>query len=187
MASADPGRTNNDCGPSSCRNKRKEYQMKRNLMKCAVALTVVLSTAFPLFAAGNDGVTVDLKGQKVVKASDGKEKFTSADAAKPGDVIEYKAVYRNSGKIAATDIRADIPIPLGTEYLPGSAKPATFKASLDGKGYAPVPLKRKVTLPSGKTEMQEVPSGEYRFIRWELKSLAPGKSSTFILRVKLST
>lgn len=161
--------------------------MIRKLMICVSALAVTCALAFPVLAAKTGDVTINLQGQKVVKGSDGKEKFVSADKAKPGDIIEYKAVYRNSGKIAATDVQAVIPVPLGTEYLPGSAKPATVKGSLDGKEYAPVPLKRKVTLPSGKTEMREVPSDEYRSIRWDLKTLAPGKSSTFSLRVKLST
>ena len=65
-----------------------------------------------------------MKHQKIVRGADGKENYTSADSAKPGDVIEYKAVYRNKGKKAATNLLATIPVPLGTDYLTGSAKPA---------------------------------------------------------------
>ena len=158
---------------------------KQTKFVSALAMTVAL--AVPVFAAQPGGVVIDLIGQKVVNGADGKEKFESSDKAKPGEVIEYKAVYRNTGKIKATDVLATIPIPLGTEYLSGSAKPAKVMASLDGKEYAPVPLKREVTLPSGKKEMRTVPYEEYRFIRWELKSLDPGKSATVSLRVRLST
>jgi uncharacterized repeat protein (TIGR01451 family) len=156
-------------------------------MNGALVLAFTLTAAFPLFAADKEGIVVDMKHQKIVKGADGKEKSASAESAKPGDVIEYKAVYRNNGKIAATDVLATIPVPLGTEYLPGSAKPAKVMASLDGKEYASVPLKREVTLPSGKKEMRAVPYEEYRFIRWELKSLDPGKSTAVSLRVRLAT
>jgi uncharacterized repeat protein (TIGR01451 family) len=161
--------------------------MMHKLMKIVSALAVTFALAFPVSAAETGGVVVDLQGHKVVKGADGKEKFESADKAKPGDIIEYKAVYRNKGKVAAANALATIPVPLGTDYLPGSAKPAKVLASLDGKEYAPAPLKREVTLPSGEKEMRTVPYGEYRFIRWELKTLDPGKSATVSLRVRLST
>ncbi len=159
----------------------------KKLMSFVLALAVTLATAFPLLAADQGSVAVELKGQKVVKATAGKEKFESAEKAKPGDVIEYRAVYRNKGKSAATSVLATIPVPLGTEYIPGSAKPAKVTASIDGKEYAPVPLKRKVTLPSGQTEMRPVPYNEYRFVRWELKKLSPAESATVSMRVKIST
>ena len=161
--------------------------MKLKLMNAALALALTLATAFPLFAAEKEGVVVDMKHQKIVRGADGKENYTSADSAKPGDVIEYKAVYRNKGKKAATNLLATIPVPLGTDYLTGSAKPAKVMASLDGKEYAPVPLKKEVTLSSGKKELREVPYGEYRFLRWNLKTLEPGKNATVSMRVKIST
>jgi uncharacterized repeat protein (TIGR01451 family) len=159
--------------------------MKRKIISIILALAVALA-GIPALAADKGDLAVDLKGQRVVKTTDGKEKFESAEKAKPGDVIEYKAVYRNKGKNPAGELKATIPVPLGTEYIPGSAKPAAVTASLDGKEYAPVPLKKKVTLASGKTEMRDVPYDEYRFVRWELKTLEPGKSATVSLRVKIS-
>jgi uncharacterized repeat protein (TIGR01451 family) len=156
-------------------------------MKSAVALALTVAIAVPVLAADSANVVVDLKGQKVLKGAGGKEKFESADKARPGDVIEYKAVYRNTGKKTAANVLATIPVPLGTGYIPGSAKPVKTVASVNGTDYAPVPLKKKVSLPSGKEEMREVPYEEYRFIRWELKSLEPGKSATFSMRVRIST
>ncbi len=156
------------------------------LTKLIGALAVTCALALPALAAEPAGVTVDLKGQKVVKA-DGKEKFESADKAKPGEVIQYTAVYKNKGKKDAASVLATIPVPLGTEYLPGTAKPADVTASLDGKEFAPLPLKRKVRLPSGKEEMRDVPYEEYRAIRWNVKTLGAGKSATVSLRVKIST
>jgi uncharacterized repeat protein (TIGR01451 family) len=161
--------------------------MKLKWMKCLFTVAVATMIAIPAVAADKGDVTVQLTGQKVVKDASGKEKFASADRAKPGEVIEYKAVYRNNGKTAATNVLATIPVPLGADYLPGSAKPADISASLDGKEYAPAPLKRKVKLPSGKEEVRDVPAGEYRSLRWSLKALEPGKSTTVNMRVRLST
>ena len=161
--------------------------MKHKIMSSALALALTVAIAFPVLAADTANVVVDLKGQKVVKGADGKEKFESASEAKPGEVIEYKAVYRNNGKRKVTDVLAVVPVPMGTEYISGSAKPAQVTASLNGKEYAPVPLKRKVTLPSGKEELQAVPYEEYRFLRWDLKTLSPGQSVPVSIRVRIST
>lgn len=161
--------------------------MRFKLVNFVIAVMAVVFIALPVMAADQGAVAVDLKGQKVVKGTAGKEKFENAEKAKPGDVIEYRAVYHNKGKNAATNVLATIPVPLGTEYIPGSAKPAKVTASTDGTEYAPVPLKRKVTLPTGQTEMRPVPYEEYRFIRWDLKKLSPAESATVSMRVKIST
>ena len=161
--------------------------MKHKFMSFTIAAAALIFIALPVVAAENEGVTVELTNRKAVAVSSGKEKFESAEKAKPGDVIEYKAVYRNKGKNPAANVMATIPVPLGTEYIPGSAKPSKVMASSDGKEYAPVPLKKKVTLPSGQTEMRAVPYEEYRFMRWELKKLSPAESATVSMRVKIST
>jgi uncharacterized repeat protein (TIGR01451 family) len=161
--------------------------MKHKWIKYLFVAAVATLLAIPAVAANKGDVVVELTGKKVLKNAAGKEMFETADKAKPGDVIEYKAVYRNKGKTAADNLLATIPVPLGTDYLPGSAKPADVSASLDGKEYAPAPLKRKVKLPSGKEELRDVPAGEYRSLRWSLKALEPGKSATVSMRVRVST
>lgn len=160
--------------------------MRFKLTRFIVFALAALCVAFPAVAADKGTVAVTLTGQKVVKGPDGKEKFESADKAKPGDIIMYKAVYQNKGKEMAADVKATIPVPPGTEYVAGSAVPPQVMASVDGKDYAPVPLKRKVKLPSGKEELRNVPIEDYRFIRWDLKTLAPGKNATVSMKVKIS-
>jgi uncharacterized repeat protein (TIGR01451 family) len=152
-----------------------------------IIMIAAVFTAFPVLAADKGSVAVELTGRKVVKDASGKEKFESAEKAKPGDIIEYRAVYRNKGKKPVTNVKGTIPVPQGTEYIAGSAVPSPVTASLDGKEYAPVPLKRQVKLPSGKEETMEVPYAEYRLIRWDLKTLAPGKNASVSMRVKIST
>jgi uncharacterized repeat protein (TIGR01451 family) len=161
--------------------------MKLKWMKYLIIAAVATLIAIPAVAADKGDVVVELTGRKVLKGVAGKEKFESADTAKPGDTIEYRAVYRNKGNKKVTDLFATIPAPAGMEYLPGSANPAKVSASLDGKEFSQVPLKREVTLPSGKTEKRDIPYAEYRFIRWEIKTLAPGQSVPVSMRVKMST
>ena len=161
--------------------------MKLRFINSALVALAALLIAFPVLAADKGGLSVELTGKKVIKEANGKEKFENASAAKPGDIIEYQAVYHNKGKKKVTDVHAIIPVPVGTDYIPGSARPAKISASLDGKDYAPAPLKRKVKLPSGKEELKEVPATEYRFIRWGLKTLAPGQSVPVSVRVRIST
>jgi uncharacterized repeat protein (TIGR01451 family) len=161
--------------------------MKHLWIKCLFFAAVAALLAIPAVAADKGSVTVKLTSHKVVSTTSGKDKLERADKAKPGDVIEYKAVYHNKGKGNATNVKGIIPIPKGTAFIPGSAKPAQITASLDDKKYSIPPLKRKVTLPSGKVELRDVPYEEYRSIRWDLKTLPPGKSAAVSMRVKIST
>jgi len=72
----------------------------------------------------------------------------------------------------------------GMAYVAGSAAPAKVMASLDGKQYAPVPLTRTVDR-DGKHVTETVPVAEYRFLRWQLGELAPGRSATVSSRMRL--
>src|SRR6478672_1529447 len=67
-------------------------------------------------------LNVSLAAQKVVVA-EGKESLVPADKAKPGDVIEYKALYKNGGKTALHDLAATVPIPVGLSLVENSPQP----------------------------------------------------------------
>jgi uncharacterized repeat protein (TIGR01451 family) len=129
-------------------------------------------------------VETRLEGRKVVVAADGKETFAAADAAKPGDVLEYAATYRNKSRDAITNLAATMPIPGNTEYVPGSARPATAKASIDGRTFADMPLKRKV-MRDGKEIEEQVPYSEYRYLRWTPGALAAEQSLGYTARVRV--
>ena len=144
-----------------------------------------LALATSLFAQGPD-VRVELTGKRVVVA-DGRESFVPADNAKPGDTIQYEAVYRNDGKGAAKSVAATVPIPNGLSLVDKSAKPGAELASLDGKNFEAVPLLREVKNEAGKVEKKPVPLSEYRALRWNLPELAPGKTATFVLRAQVSS
>ena len=131
------------------------------------------------------GVQIDLKAFKVVMGKDGKESFAPADEARPGEILEYRAVYFNPAKTAVSNLGAKIPIPTGTEYLPDTAKPPSAHASLDGVKYAPMPLMRKVKLPDGTEVEEKVPYREYRSLLWEIKEVKGEGAVATSLRVRL--
>jgi len=140
----------------------------------------VRSTGQP--AAGS--VAVELTANRVTKAQ-GKEVLVPADEAKPGELIEYRARYRNDGASEAKGLMATLPIPRGTQYVAGSALPRRVEASLDGRTFAPVPLKRTVKTPDGRTVVQEVPVAEYRALRWPLGALPSRDQRTVSARVRV--
>ena len=131
-------------------------------------------------------VRVDLTGKRVV-LTEGKESLVNADKAGPGDVIQYEAVYLNTGKESVKNVAATVPIPAGMTLLADSAKPAAELASLDGKNFSPVPLMHEVKNDKGVLEKQPVPLAQYRALRWNLAELVPGKSATVVLRARLLT
>jgi len=137
------------------------------------------------FAASGD-VDVTLQAFQVVNTA--KEvKLVPTTRANPGDTIEYQVTYRNNGSTAAKQTKAVLPVPAGgMAYLPDTASPAKVEASLDGKTYAAVPLKREV-VREGKKVTETVPATEYRFLRWDLGDLPPGQAATVKSRMRLNS
>lgn len=150
----------------------------------AIAMVAAaISAPAPAFAEGD--VHVALTAQRVTIAQ-GKEVLVSAEKARPGDVIEYRAVYKNSGRAAVRELDATLPVPNGLEYLPKTAAPAVVLASLDGRTFAPVPLVRKTRTADGREEIREVPLAEYRALRWPIGTLAAKESRTVRARMRVA-
>src|SRR5262245_39048168 len=157
----------------------------------AIALAAVFGAAArPALAASppakpaSGSVAVELTANRITK-SQGKEVLAAADEAKPGELIQYRALYRNDGAGEAKGLMATLPIPRGTHYVPGSAVPRRVEASLDGRTFAPVPLKRTVKTPDGRTVVQEVPVAEYRALRWPLGALPSHEKRAVTARVRV--
>ena len=155
-------------------------------LKRSFALALVAGAfCVPAIAHADGTVRVTLTAQHVTTTA-GHEKLESADKARPGDVIEYRAVYRNDGTTAVRQLMATLPIPVGLEYLASSALPAAAQASLDGRTYAPVPLMRKQRLADGRTVVQEVSPSEYRSLRWPIGVLGAREARSVVARVRVA-
>jgi uncharacterized repeat protein (TIGR01451 family) len=152
---------------------------------CLLALmTGLFLTAMPAMA--QEQVSSKLKAYKVTVLPDKSEKLAIADKAKPGEILEYQLTYYNQGQAKVSKLQATLPIPPGTEYLMGSAKPAEAQASLDGKKFEVMPLKRTLNNADGKGKAVQVPFAEYRYLRWILPELPTGQSLVLKARVKVS-
>lgn len=137
-------------------------------------------------AAARAEVDVRLTAHRVTTDARGQETTAPAEQAKPGDLVEYRAVYHNEGNASVQKLVATLPIPAGMEYVPRTAAPAVVTASLDGKTFAPVPLTRKVRLENGREVVREVPAGEYRFLRWSVGALEARQKHTVRARVRVT-
>jgi uncharacterized repeat protein (TIGR01451 family) len=131
-------------------------------------------------------VKVVLTASKIVM-TDGAEQKLPGEKAKPGDVIEYVATYKNTDSKPVTNVTATLPIPRGMEYIPSTASPERVMASTDDQHYESVPLKRKVNDKSGKTVEELVPYSEYRSLRWQLGTMAGGATRDVKARMKVRT
>jgi uncharacterized repeat protein (TIGR01451 family) len=134
-------------------------------------------------------VQSELIAEKLVRAPSGQLSTTAADRVKPGDLVAYTATYRNTGKDAARALVVTVPVPTGMEYQGRQTeeKLAPAQASLDGRSYAEIPLTRKVKNAQGQEVVQPVPTGEYRFLRWNVPELAAGANVSVRLTAKVST
>jgi len=155
----------------------------QKLMKSKLATLTVFTLFFlPVWSE----VKVVLTAHKIVK-TDGTEQSISADKAKPGDVIEYVATYKNTDSKPATDVTATLPIPHGMEYMPNTASPEHVMASTGDEHYAPVPLKRTVKDANGTPKEELVPYSEYRSLRWQLGAMPGAATRDVKARVKVQT
>jgi len=110
-----------------------------------------------------------------------------ASTARPGDVLEYVAEFRNTGSSTARGLRATLPLPVGTEFLPGSEHPANARGSVDGVSFDTLPLKRIVKQADGTLREELVPTHEYRYLRWPASDLAAGAALSVSARVTVAT
>lgn len=156
------------------------------LLKTGIRASLVFILPLGLLAQSSPDVRVNLTAKRVVM-SDGQESLVSADKAKPGEVIQYEAVYKNSSKSPVKNIAATVPIPSGLAFVEGTTKPPAAEASLDGKTFSSLPLVREVKNEAGLLEKQPVPVAEYRALRWVISELPAGEGATVLLRARVLT
>lgn len=159
--------------------------MHSTLQRRLVAGLVLGVLLAPAIARASGDVSVVLTAQRV-SVVDGKETKSPAEQARPGDVIEYRAEYKNDGAAPVKQLAATLPVPNGMEYLPRTAAPQTLHASLDGTKFEAVPLKRRVRLADGREVLRDVPASEYRFLRWSLGTLGARQTRAVAARVRVS-
>jgi uncharacterized repeat protein (TIGR01451 family) len=151
-------------------------------MRFMVYLALVAITGSAL---ADGPLSATLEAHKISVAADGSERQAPAQGAAPGDLIEYRATYRNSSSTVLRGVVATLPVPADCEYVAGTAARGA-QASVDGKNFTSLPLMRRVRLADGREQMQQVPVSEYRFLRWTLGDIAANGASTVTARVRVA-
>ena len=103
--------------------------MVASLKRALVGALVALALPVPFVALAQPGLNVSLTAQRVAVDARGRESFLPATEAKPGQVVEYRAAYRNPTQASMRDVQATLPIPAGTEYVSSTARPALTRSS----------------------------------------------------------
>jgi len=137
-------------------------------------------------AQAQDPVVTSSLTASRVEWVDGKSVLRPAAAAKPGDVLEYRATYANHGDAPVAHLQATVPIPAGTTFVPDTPVPSAAQASTDAKNFAPLPLLHHVVRADGAAYDEPVPASEIRALRWDVGSLEPGRSTVVRLHVRVN-
>lgn len=121
------------------------------------------------------------------QGQDGKETAQPAQEVEPGQTIEYKLDYTNTGKTALKGLAITGPIPNATHYLGSTAATqadSSFTVSIDGgKTFENEPVKRMVENEQGKKVEKVIPPSEYTHVRWTLNQpLKAGETQSFRYR-----
>ena len=139
-------------------------------------------------AEATSPLNVQLTQFKVGQDRDGRPVLTEAAQIAPGDLLEYKATYSNQGTEPLAVI-AVLPVPQSMEYVPNSALHAAgfrHEVAQQDQRFAAEPLKFKVPGADNSQPVALVPYANYRFVQWDLGSLAPGTSVEVRLRASVS-
>lgn len=136
----------------------------------------------------NTPLDIALTVQKIV-LNDGKEQRIDAGNAVPGDVLEYRAEYKNIGMTALTKVLATLPLPEHTTLIMGSAYPGDVAISTKGSKDVFVPLAQKTqktqkNIPENKTAVAS--EDGYSALRWAIEKLAPGQMAVVGMRVRVN-
>jgi uncharacterized repeat protein (TIGR01451 family) len=169
-----------------CLNRRLPALWALAAMCAVSAISSGAALAQPAAATHTSSTEPRLASRLVlarVVSDAGHEKLTAAAAVQPGDVLQYTAHFGNPTAAAMRDVVATMPVPAGTQWLPKSDQPSGALASVDGVVFAPMPLMRKLLLPSGQWKQVVVPLAEIRYLRWPARPLAASESFSTQLRV----
>jgi uncharacterized repeat protein (TIGR01451 family) len=152
----------------------------------ALALTTCLAIASSHAIAKDEGAKVigTLDQNRIVMV-DGKEVAQAADKVAPGDLLQYRVRYSNSGSTVANNLVVTLPIPKGLEFAATTDVPKAALASLDGERFEAMPIRRSMRQADGKEILRDVPLSQYRALRWQVEQLAAGKTVTFTARARV--
>lgn len=127
----------------------------------------------------------------LITADNGSELQQPAEQAEPGDVIEYRLIFTNSGEADVFGLNVVNPIPQNTTFVSQSANtkiPSIFKVSIDGgETFESTPVKRIETQTDGSQKEVVIPSSMYTHVQWKADKplLSDGGEHVYSYRVTI--
>lgn len=140
------------------------------LLVCFLLVGVLFSTASPL--------AVELKAFAVEEVPGAEPVLTQTEVVKPGQLIEYQAVFTNISDGALNGVAPEIPIPAGMTVILQSIDPDEYLLSADSIHFAKGPLLDASGKPLGAELI--------RSVRWNPVKLDAGSKLTRRLRAKVN-
>ena len=154
---------------------------------------LALIVAFPATALAE--LRSEMSAYVVKAGQDGTERLEHADAARPGDVIEYRLMHTNTFADALRGVAVVGPIPEGLELVNAFRSadiPAVFELQGDfdpdrpGEEWSPLPVTRIVVDPDGTRRSEPARREHFTAVRWRLEeSLPGGRSVRHVYRVRV--
>nr|WP_274868110.1 hypothetical protein [Sinorhizobium meliloti] len=134
-------------------------------------------------------LSANLGVQSVEIGEGGKETFSPAEAAAPGDLLQYTGRYENVAKEPLSGLVIIGPIPSNTSFVDAGravSLKAAFEVLIDGESWQGVPAYKTVTLEDGTKSRVEAEASDYRQIRWRVsEALPPGATLVTTYRVQV--
>lgn len=158
--------------------------MKIKVIRLLMVVTALFFMALPTQADESGVIGVQLTVKKIETVS-GAETLVSAETIRPGDLLQYEIVYKIKGQDEVLELLAQLPIPIGMEYVPGTARPPKVLGSLNGVDFPSLPLPGTGKLVDGAT-LEKIPAVKYRTLGWTIRGLAPGDEFTVSARLKVN-
>lgn len=155
------------------------------VLSLAFVLGVFLASGVQVLAKEKKDLDITLKAHRVVRSASGDEQLSDSPSAKPGDVVQYTAVFHNNSAHPLDKVSPTIPVPAGMIYQPEAKLPAPSEASVDGKHFEPIPLRRTHRLADGRQVVVEVPTSAYRALQWRAGEISPGAEYVAAMRVRV--
>lgn len=160
------------------------------LQKCIKRAALASSLLFAAAAYAASPVSGDIQAYLISGDSDS-ETLQPASQAEPGDVIEYRLVFTNSGETDVFGLNVVNPIPENTTFVSQSANtriPSIFKVSIDGGAtFEDTPVKRVETQSDGTQKEVIIPPSMYTHVQWKADKplLSDGGEHIYSYRVTI--
>lgn len=151
-------------------------------------LACVLCTGLA-FAKGP--VEGTIQAYVVMQDADGKEIVQETTQAVPGQIMEYRLRFANTGESEVKGLKIVDPIPVQTTFVPESNNTkvsASFEVSIDGgKTFESIPVTRIKTNADGSQQEVVIPPEQYTHLRWNSEDVlnSNGGTQEYAYRVRV--